>query len=308
MRPGSGAPQAWVVSLTPFDAQGQLDEPAFRSHLQRMARAGIGVYVGSSNAGEGFALSAHERQRLFEIAADEIGGKVPVRAGGCEPQSVGLALEYLKAAAWAGLDAAHLFPLDTGHAGPLKASEVEDYYSRALDACEIPLVISNYPAMGSVLPPDLVGRLAEKSSKLIAVRDAGGDTNYLRELVSICKGKVDVYTGGVRSLATSLLHGSQGFLGAEANLCPSVAVTAVNEFVAGNLAGFRRAHEQLFQLHLLVNKFGGPAGRGMKPLLARLGLPGGTLRPPRTPLASLEVDAMLVAFKGIGLPIDDMSA
>src|SRR5262245_39201795 len=101
--------QAWVVSLTPFDHRGELDENALRAHLRRMREAGICVYIGSSNVGEGFTFSPAERDRVFAIAAEELRGRVPVRAAGFEPQSIKAAVDFVRAAEAARLDAAHIF-------------------------------------------------------------------------------------------------------------------------------------------------------------------------------------------------------
>lgn len=294
--------QAWVVSLTPFDARGALDEPAFRRHLQRMALAGIGVYVGSSNAGEGFALSPDERERVFIIAEQELRGRVPVRAGGCEPQSLASALEQVLAAQRAGLDAAHLFPLDTGHAGAPRPGEIEHYYRSVIEAVNIDVVISNYPAMGYTLPLPLVRRLLEVCPQLIAVRDAGADPSYLRDLVALCRGRAEVDTGGVRNLLTAMHHGSQGFLSSEANLAPSLGVAVVSAFDAGDFSRLHEMHGHLFRLHEFVNRFGGSAGRGIKPLLNHLGLPGGTLRAPRQALEGSELAEMIAAYTALDLP------
>lgn len=309
LAPSSRAPcppsaaQAWAVSITPFDAQGRLDEAATRAHFRRLAASRIGVYVGSSNAGEGFTLEVEERDTLFALAVDELQGRVPVRSGGCESQSVAAAQSYLRAAARAGLDAAHLFQIDTGHAGPPTVAEIERYYAEVLGAADIPVVISNYPAMGYGLAPDLVGRLLERHPQIVAVRDAGGDTGYLRELVAVCAGRAHVYTGGVRSLANALFHGSCGFLSAEANLAPALAVSVVEAFAQGDLVLLRAEHERLFRLSRFVMKFGGSAGRGMKLLLNELGLPGGTLRTPRMALSADEVVAMLRAWRALEIEI-----
>jgi 4-hydroxy-tetrahydrodipicolinate synthase len=298
--------QAWAVSITPFDAAGALDVPALRAHFARLRAAGIGVYVGSSNAGEGFTLSEAERDTLFGVAAEELKGRVPVRAGGCEPQSVAAAQAYLRAAARAGLDAAHLFPLDTGHAGPPTPAEIERYYAEVLASADLPVVVSNYPAMGYALTPELVARLLARHPQIVAVRDAGGDTGYLRQLVALCAGRAAVYTGGIRNLAAALFHGSQGFLSAEANLAPALAVEVMQAFADGDLPRLRQAHERLWRLHQFVNKFGGSAGRGIKPLLAQLGLPGGSLRSPRIALDTGEQAAMRAAWQALALAPDSL--
>lgn len=303
MTPDASPPsfQAWVVSITPFDREGRLDEDGLRGHLARMRAAGVGVFVGSSNAGEGFALTNEERARVFRIAAEELKGQVPVRAGGCEPQSVAAAVDYLQAAADAGLDGAHLFPLDTGHAGVPRPAEIERYYCQCLDSAGLPVEISNYPALGYGLPLELAQRLLQQYPLLTALRDAGTDTAYLRGLSAICKGRATLITGGIRNLMTALFHGSQGFLSSEANLAPALAVDVLRAYAAGDLPKLQASYAQLYQLHEFVNRFGGSAGRGIKPLLTRLGLPGGSLRAPRIALAGRELDDMVAAWQTLGL-------
>jgi len=73
-------PSTFVISLTPFSGDGTLDEHGFRLHLRRLAEAGIGVYLGGSGSGEGYTLTPAEVARILEIGAEELGGRVPVRA------------------------------------------------------------------------------------------------------------------------------------------------------------------------------------------------------------------------------------
>ena len=54
---------AFVISMTPFDREGHLDENGLREHLRRLAAAGVGVYVGGGASGEGFTLSDDEATR-----------------------------------------------------------------------------------------------------------------------------------------------------------------------------------------------------------------------------------------------------
>ena len=43
-------PTTYVISITPFTQQGELDEDGLRRHLNRLADSGIGVYVVGSAA------------------------------------------------------------------------------------------------------------------------------------------------------------------------------------------------------------------------------------------------------------------
>src|SRR3954454_20567752 len=91
-------PSTFVISLTPFGRDESLDEESLRSHLRRMAAAGIGVYLGGSGSGEGDTLSPDEARRVLEIGAEDLGGKVKVRAMGLEPRTAGHMIELARVA------------------------------------------------------------------------------------------------------------------------------------------------------------------------------------------------------------------
>src|ERR1700687_2677098 len=87
-----------VISITPFDAEGRLDEPALRQHLRRLGSAGVSVYIAGGGSGEAFTFTPEERDRVLAIGVEELKGKVPVRAMGCEPRVARQMIEYLRAA------------------------------------------------------------------------------------------------------------------------------------------------------------------------------------------------------------------
>src|SRR5207249_4325358 len=67
--------------VTPFTAEGEIDEAAFRQVIQFTLSKGVhGVCVGGSS-GEGHTLSVEEFQRLMTICVEEVKGRVPVVAG-----------------------------------------------------------------------------------------------------------------------------------------------------------------------------------------------------------------------------------
>src|SRR3954469_10824239 len=106
---------AFVTSITPFTASGAIDEGAYRAHLQRLGAAGIGVYVGGSGSGEGYTNSRADTETVLRIAAEELKGKVPVRAMGVEPRTSGQMIDFLAIAKDCGMDASQVYSLDIGH-------------------------------------------------------------------------------------------------------------------------------------------------------------------------------------------------
>jgi 4-hydroxy-tetrahydrodipicolinate synthase len=111
VRPPRGR-STFVVSLTPFTREGELDDAGLQAHLRRLGRAGIGVYVAGSGSGEGYTLSGDERRRVFDVAVAELAGKVPVRAMGVEPRTAAEVVALAEDAVAAGLDATQVYSLD----------------------------------------------------------------------------------------------------------------------------------------------------------------------------------------------------
>ena len=67
--------------VTPFDADGRVDEQGMRALVRRQIDAGIHFLVPCGTTGETPTLTDAERLRLVEIVVDEASGRVPVLAG-----------------------------------------------------------------------------------------------------------------------------------------------------------------------------------------------------------------------------------
>ncbi|PSH62106.1 dihydrodipicolinate synthase family protein [Phyllobacterium sophorae] len=294
---------AWVVSLTPFDDRGALDEPALRKHLARLCEGGQSVYAGSTNIGEGFSLDPDELVQVLTTSVDVLQGKTGVRAGGREARSIDEAVRMVRIAEAAKVDAVHLFQLDTGH-GSLKPDvfELERFYTAVLEKCALPVVVSNYPSLGYTVPIDVFDRLVHRFPQIIAIRDSSGDLRYFSELVLRLGGRVELYSVGIRSILTTLFLGADGFLTVEGNIAPKLASSVAAHFEQGNFSEMRQAFTRLAALHQLLMRHGGASARGLKPLLNLLELPGGELRSPRLPVSLEESHTLFDALLSLDLP------
>jgi hypothetical protein len=172
----------FVISITPFAADGSIDEAAVRGHFRRLAASGIGVYVGGGGSGEGYTLSRADNERLFAIAVEELKGKVPCRAMGVEPRTAAQMTEFLGIAAAAGMEAAQVYSLDVGHAHVPTPGELDAYFSAVMDAAEIPMVLSTHQSVGYRIPPELVVSLAQHEG-VVGVNCTHPDLGYLATVV-----------------------------------------------------------------------------------------------------------------------------
>jgi len=109
-------PGIYSMSVTPFRADGGLDEDTLRSHLRYQAAAGVGIYLGSYGSGEGHLLREREIERIYEIAVEELRGKVPLYAAALGFTETEYIIHQAQRAAAIGVDAVQIHP--PRHAGP----------------------------------------------------------------------------------------------------------------------------------------------------------------------------------------------
>ena len=272
----------FVVSITPFRADGTLDENALRGHLSRQRDAGVGVYLAGSGSGEGYALTHDETRRVLEIGVEELHGRVPVRAMGVEPRSAAEAIGRAGAAAEVGVDAFQLYSLDQGHGNHPTPLELDRYVRTVLDAVTLPVVLSTHQSVGYLLPVELIGSVLDDGAPVIGVNCSTADVTYLLRVVEAVDGRADVHVGGPLHALTALGLGGQGFLSSDANLAPRLCAAVIDAAGRGDLAALQNAYAELMRLYTVTREVGGITAT--KAALDLLGLPGGgPPRPPRCP-------------------------
>lgn len=294
------APSTYVISLTPFTEREELDQPALRGHLRRMADAGVGVYLGGSGSGEGYTLHTDEVDRIFAIGAEELRGRVPVLAMGVEPRTAGEMIELGRRVAAAGLDGMQIYSLDQGHGNQPTRAELERYLRDVLDGIDVPAVLSSHQSVGYFLPADLVGEIVGDYDHVVGVNCTSPDVPYLLRVLEAVDGRVDVHVGGPMHALTCLALGGQGYLSSDANLAPRLCASVIERFAAGDLPGCTDAYRTLMQLFTATRDCGGIVAT--KAALGLLGLPGGIPRRPRLPVdAATSAEVRRTMIDEIGL-------
>lgn len=306
MSEGPGAPDvayrrssAFVISITPFDRAGRLDEGALRQHLRRMASAGIGVYVGGGGSGEGFTLSAGEARRVLEIGVEELKGKVAIRSMGTEPRTADEMVQFARVAKATGVDATQIYSLDQGHGHRPTAAEIETYLLDILTEVDLPVVLSSHQSVGYALPVDLVADLVSRFDRIIGVNSTHADLAYLAALIDAVGDRVDIHVGGPVQTLTALSLGAQGFLTSEANLAPRLCMSVLERYEAGDGRAMTLAFGRLVRLSQALYRHGGI--RATKAVLNDLGLAGGYPRKPQLPIPEATTKEVRATVDRLGI-------
>lgn len=290
---------AFVTTITPFTADGGFDEAGIRGHFQRMAEAGLGVFVGTGGSGEGYSLSVTETRRLLELAVEEVKGHAPVRAMGVEPRNATQMIDFLKVARDAGIEAAQVYSLDVGHGHAPTTAELDRYFSTVLEGVtDLPLVLSTHQSVGYRIPASVIEDLVARYDHVVGVNCSHQDLSYLAAIIDGAGAMVDVHVGGPMQALTCFAFGGNGFLASEGNLAPHLCVRVVERFLAGDQAGLMDAYGRLSRLS--YGLYGNGGIRVTKAILNELGLPGGYPRLPRL----LADEAEIAKAKAAILPLN----
>ena len=71
----------FVPVVTPFSANKEFNEESCRELLELMINEGVHGIIVAGSTGEWFTLKNDERIRLFEVAADQVKGRITLLAG-----------------------------------------------------------------------------------------------------------------------------------------------------------------------------------------------------------------------------------
>jgi 4-hydroxy-tetrahydrodipicolinate synthase len=210
----------------PFDRQLNIIESEFSAHIAAMGRVrGIGGVAVNGHQGEIAALTPRERQRVIELARENLPKHQTVISGVLSP-SIAEAAQQIKDAKSAGADAALVLPpFDYMPRRVLAKSWEAPYafFAALADRCDLPLVVFQYPhASGIAYTTEAMVRIAEIDT-VVGVKHAIRNLGLYAEQYEALKGKISVLAArDAPGLMTKMFVGCDGCCVGIANIAPEV--------------------------------------------------------------------------------------
>jgi 4-hydroxy-2-oxoglutarate aldolase len=279
---------------TPFDpTTGDVAGVQFQQTMERLLAEGVDGVVVSGSTGEAPLLDPAEQQHLVGLARETITeGKWVIAGTGGESTRQTIAAS--KAAATAGANAVLVRP--PSYFSAAATPEALAIHFRAVaDASPVPVLIYNIPKYTHIsLAPALLQQLTSHE-RIIGVKDSSGDPKNLAAYRAAVP-QWSVLVGSASLLFTALELGCQGGVVGVACYAPSLCVQLVREFEQGHRAAAGQLQERITPLDKeIVGKLG-PAG--VKAAMDVVGLYGGPVRPPLTPIAGADRERVSALVRG----------
>lgn len=270
--------------VTPFDAEGKIDEFALREETRFLVAVGVhGLSVGGST-GEGALLSDAELARSLRIVAEENTARLPLVCGVIR-NSTADAVRAGQIAREAG--AAALMVTPTFYHGA-DADGTFSYFQDIARETGLPIIIYNVIAQNPV-GVELMKRLGE--IELVAgVKQSVGGLHGLNVMLQECGRRFRVYGAQDDALFCSYELGSVGAISAILTAFPALCVEQWDAVQAGDRDRALAIHRRLTPLWRHVGAAGMAFPGPLKALMRLLGRPAGL---PRRPI--LDPDAITLA-------------
>jgi 4-hydroxy-tetrahydrodipicolinate synthase len=273
--------------VTPFAADGEIDENAFRAQTRFMRAKGVdGICVGGST-GEGHTLTREELKRLVLAAQEEVGDSIPVVAG-IIVNSTRQAIRSARDFSGTGVKGLQITPV---HYLFKPDDEATMAHFRAITSeTDIPVIIYNVIPW-NYLRPELLIRLMTELPGIAGVKQSQGDMKLMADLLlGLPAGKV-VLSAVDALLYSSFALGAHGTIAANPAAVPGVAVALWQAVRRGDHVRGLEIHKSMLRFWNTIAGDNLPAC--VKYALTCQGSPGGFPRapmpaPPATQKAAIE--------------------
>ncbi|MGH2445800.1 MAG: 4-hydroxy-tetrahydrodipicolinate synthase [Candidatus Limnocylindria bacterium] len=304
LRPATNRLAGVITALvSPFQADGSLDEAAFRRLLARQVAAGVSGISPVGTTGEAPTLSIQERDRLIELAveaANDAGNEPrPTVVAGTGTNDTRATIEATRRAARLGADVALV--VAPYYNRPNQAM-LEAHFLAIAEAGDLPVIVYNVPARtASNVSADTLLRLAAHE-RIVAVKEASGDLDQIAVIVRERPTGFAVLSGDDLWTLPVLALGGDGVVSVAANEVPDAMVELCDAADQGDWTRARATHERLMPL-FRANFAGAPNPAPVKAALAMMELIEDRLRQPLLSLDEAARPRLAAALQQAGLAV-----
>lgn len=228
--------------VTPFTADDEIDEEAFRNLVERQIEGGVSGLVVLGTTGENPTVTDEERRRLVDLTLETADGRVPVIVG-TGTNNTEQSVAYSKEAVDAGADGVLVVgpyynkPTQEGFVGHVEA---------IAEAADAPILLYNVPGRTSFnIEVETVLHLAEEVPQVVGVKEASGDLEQIGEILMHRPDDFAVYSGDDEMTLPLLALGGDGVVSVISNALPKEIVEMVEAGLDGNLPAAREQHFDL---------------------------------------------------------------
>jgi 4-hydroxy-tetrahydrodipicolinate synthase len=268
-----------VALVTPMNTDGSIDLAALAGLIEFHVDNGTDGIVAVGTTGESATLDVDEHCEVIRQTIRLVNGRMPVIAG-TGANSTQEAIALTRTAAELGADACLLV---TPYYNKPTQEGLYLHYKAIAEAVDVPQILYNVPGRTACDMADDTSLKLSEITNIVGLKDATGDLDRARYLVSQRSSDFALYSGDDATAGQFVAIGGEGVISVTANIAPAGMhdmIVAAREGDTSQAAGIDARLESLHR-DLFIESSPIP----VKWLLHEMGLIGPGIRLPLTPLS-----------------------
>lgn len=282
---------AGVAIVTPMHENGDVNYEKLSEILEEQIAGGTDAIIICGTTGESSTLTHEEHLDVIRYTVEKVAKRIPVIAGtgsNCTATAIYLSQEAEKAGADALL-------LVTPYYNKATQNGLIAHYTAICNEVNIPAILYNVPSRtGCGLQPQTVATLVKDVENIVGIKEASGNISTVAQIMHLCDGNVDLYSGNDDQVVPLLALGGIGVISVLSNVAPAYVHDMCYKFFSGDIAGSRKM--QLDALPLVDALFCEVNPIPVKAALNMMGKEVGTLRAPLTEMEDTHKEVLKKAM------------
>lgn len=284
--------------VTPFTADGAVDEEKYAQNLRLLLEEGINGFVITGCTGEFWALDRAERIAIFQLAVKTVARRVPVICGTSAVRTSEVAA-LSREAERVGADGVMITPPYYALPSP---REIETHFRKISDAIGLPILLYNIPKRQGVgVGTELLQRLADVD-KVVAIKQSAPNFEDVSDAIALVGDRIRIFAGhSVTRGFPAIAMGCDGYVSSVEPQVLGREAIQLYHLSRTDQAAARRLQYRCLALDNAIHGGVGTFPASLKAAMNKLGRPGGFPREPLLPLTKEEEQRLETVLTTLGL-------
>ena len=287
---------AGVAIVTPMKENLEINYDKLDEMLEDQIAGGTDAIIICGTTGESATMTEAEHMEAIRFTVERVKHRVPVIAG-TGSNSTATAIELSKEAEKDGADGLLLV---TPYYNKATQNGLISHFSAVCNEVKIPAILYNVPSRtGCNIQPATLAQLVKNVENIVGVKEASGNIGQVAEIMHLCDGNIDLYSGNDDQVVPLLSLGGIGVISVLSNVAPAYVHDMVYKYLNGDTK--ESCSMQLKALPLCSALFCEVNPIPVKAALNLMGREVGPLRGPLTEIVPAHRDLLEKAMKDFGI-------
>ena len=287
---------AGVAIVTPMKENLEINYDKLDEMLEEQIAGGTDAIIICGTTGESATMTEEEHSEAIRFTVERVKHRIPVIAG-TGSNSTATAVQLSKGAMEDGADALLLV---TPYYNKATQNGLIAHYTKICTEAPLPAILYNVPSRtGCSIQPKTLAHLVKNVDSIAGVKEASGNIGNVAEIMHLCDGNIDLYSGNDDQVVPLLSLGGIGVISVLSNVAPKYVHDMVMKYLDGDVKG--SAKMQLDAIPLCSALFCEVNPIPVKAALNMMGKNVGSLRAPLTEMEDAHKEVLRQTMKDFGL-------